>query len=207
MASSTAIGDVGESLVDLLKDRMTDLNLGDLDDKVALASPNDVGDGGAGKDLVLSLFLYRVEENAHAKNATPASSSVDDLETSTLTLDLYYLLTAYPTESVSGLSAESAGQHRVLGRAMQVFYDNPVLRGSDLRGSLVGEAEVSISQYPEPADGVVSIWNTFQDQPYQPSVAYLASPVEIDSTRETERQRVVERTVRTYERDPGGAGR
>ena len=209
MAGYTAIADVGLSLVELLRDRLgvLDLDLGTGEERIVLGSPRDVADGDP---VVLTVFLYRVEENPQMRNAdrrevqpTVGPPDPATLGEAPLALDLYYLLTAFSAETATGSeSLETASQHRVLGRALQVLRDNTVLRGADLQGSLGEEDVVRISVYPESAEDVLSIWSTFPERPYRPSVSFLVSPVEIESELAAPVSRTVERTLVTEHRRP-----
>lgn len=190
MTEYAAIADVGDTLVTVLRDRMGDLITKDTE--VALASPGDVS---RGDDVRLSIFLYRVEENGHLKDAERGGSDPDTVRVSPLVLDLRYLLTAHPTKGGGDPTANTREQHRVLGRAMQVLHDDPVLEGSELEGSLAGGRGFRMSLESTSTDEIVTLWNTFAETPYQPSVSYLATPVPIESTREREAQRVRERTI------------
>lgn len=196
MAADSAIADVGETLVKMLQDRMDDL----VDrNEIALASPTRVGDGDR---LRLTLYLYRLTENADLKNSDRIVMN-ERQENPPLALDLHYLLTAHPATGGDDNTARSGEQHTVLGRAMQVLYDNAAVRGSDLSGSLAGdgEEEVRISMNPMDSgsfDQVMSMWSTFQEQPYQPSISYLVSPVLIESTASSRVQRVVEKNEHYY---------
>jgi len=186
MAGATAIADVGETLVSLLRDRMDHL----VDAKeIALASPDSVE---SGNDLRLTLFLYDVAENSHLKNQKGGLLDDGRREPASLALDLHYLLTAHPAHGGADETAKTADQHRVLGRAMQVFADTPVLRGSTLEGSLEDAEKLQVSMDEEPMDAIVNMWNTFQDQQYRPSVTYVVTPVRIESTRDEQVDRVVE---------------
>lgn len=208
MASDSAIADVGQTLLAALRDRMSDL----VDrDEIALASPSTLGNGNEAR---LTLFLYRITENADLKNARrheiePSSpEGPPRFRPPPLALDLYYLLTAHPSTGGSDETERSSEQHLVLGRAMQVLHDNAILRGSDLRGSLTDDAEedepeeevrISVTPTDPPAmDNLVSLWGTFPDQPFQPSLSYLVSPVRIDSEREIPTGRVVDKEDRYY---------
>lgn len=195
MATDAAIADVGETLIETLRDRIDFLDR----DEIALASPSTVGDG---EQLRLTLYLYRVTENADLKNS-PRSVTGNQLEDPPLALDLHYLLTAHPATSGDDETARTIEQHSVLGRAMQVLQNEAVLRGSDLSGSLVDEGEdVRISMNPtasESFDQLMSMWSTFQEQPYQPSVSYLISPVFIEATKARPVRRVVEKTERYFD--------
>lgn len=194
MGDYGSIADVGETIVGLLQDRMDPL----IDsDEVALASPDDVGQGN---DWRLTLFLYRLSESGYLKDGPPRRREPDPTTSrpAPLVLDLYYLLTAHPSTSGSDGTAKTVEQHSVLGRAMQVLADNAVIRGSALQGSLAADEDLRVSIQPEPVDAVLNAWSTFPDEPYRPSVVYLVSPVAIESTREVATQRVVERDVREF---------
>lgn len=198
VGSYRAIGDVGRTLVDLLEERMSRISRGD----VALASPNAQGEGG--NDWRLTLYLYDVSESDELRNVErrqpdPGADAVPDPP---LVLDLQYLLTAHPGNGASGGTKDTAEQHEVLGQAMQVLRDNAILRGSDLTGSVAGADRLRISIRQESIEAVMNVWNTF-DQPYQPSVAYLVTPVTIESTRETAVRPVVEREAVEHDASTG----
>jgi hypothetical protein len=193
MAGYTAIEDVGDTVVGLLRDGMADL----VDsDEIELASPATVGKND---DVRLTVFLYRVTENAELKNQPRQQVDEATVREAPLELDLHYLMTAHPAKpgKGKGKTAKTVEQHRVLGRAMQVLYDNSVLRGSTLAGSLDDET-LYVSMDSQSTDTVVNLWSTFQDKPFRPSVTYLVSPVAIDSTEESATGRVVERTGGEY---------
>lgn len=193
MAEYTAIEDVGDTLVTLLRDRMGDLI--SRDREIALASPGDIG---TGDDVRLSLYLYQITENSHLKNTERQVVDPETEQERPLELELYYLVTAHPPQGGNDPTARTKEQHSVLGRAMQVFHDNPVVGGSQLAGSLAGEGELRLTQSATSADEILNLWNTFQETPYQPSVSYLATPVSIDSLRKRSTERVRERTLEEY---------
>lgn len=194
MEGYTAIEDVGRTLVALLRDRMgTDLI--DQDREIALSSPNDAGPGDGTR---LTIYLYRVTQNGHLMNAQRREVDADHYRRPPLALNLYYLLTAHPSDGGSDGMERTEEQHRVLGRAMQVIHDNSIIRGSDLKGSLADQPDLQVSISPQDMDEVMSIWSTFDETPFQPSVAYLVTPVLIESTEEEEVSRVVERRLEEY---------
>jgi hypothetical protein len=196
VATYTAITDVGDTIVELLRDNMGDV----VDDReqIVLGSPDGVSTGG---NVRLTVFLYDVSENTHARNdERPRIDETTEAEYP-LVLDLRYLLTAYPAkdnQSPGGGDgpSQTPDQHSVLGRAMQTLHDNSIVEGSRLEGSLDDELQLSIE--PVSGDEVMNIWSTFSGEPFRPSVSYLATPVVIDSTREREISRIVERTVGAY---------
>jgi hypothetical protein len=199
VATHTAIADVGETLVELLRTHMDDLLLNRED--VALVSPANAGSASGSR---LTLYLYRVAPNSHLRNAERQEQTPDRERPPPLALDLYYLLTAHQSTGGTNDTAETTEQHRVLGRAMQVIQDNALLRGSDLVGSLAGGPDLAVTMADQSLEETVSVWNTFGEEPYEPSVAYLVTPVLIDSAREETTQRVVERTEQYRIREEQG---
>lgn len=191
MAGYTAIEDAGRALVGLLEAGLQTISATGESVSVQLISPGDV----EGADVHLSLYLYRVTENDHLKNVEPRAAD-GIVGASPLTLDLYYLLTAHPANTEPE-TADTYDQHRILGQAMRVLHNNRVLRGAG------DEPDLHLSIYPQSTDELTGVWSTFADMPYQPSVAYLLTPVVIDSERETPTGRVEARRVDTYAPGPG----
>lgn len=177
------IKDVSQTLLDLLKTNLPDV-------AIDLLSPKHPGANR------LTLFLYKVLENPDFKNApNPTLTTTNDgklVETrAPLTLDLYYLLTAHSGE------ASLIQAHKALSRAMRVFYDNGVLQGSLLRADdpskgLTADATLRITLNPMSMEDMTRIWSVFPDKPYEISVAYLVTPVAIESTRVQESAPVVD---------------
>lgn len=189
MADYSAIADVGETLITLLRDNMSDLVPAN---SIVLLSPADVEDEG----IRLTLFLYNVMENPHLKNRGMEDLGPTQLRYPPLTLDLYYLLTTYASSLIPDRTERTLEEYSILGRAMRIFYDNAILSGSVLRGSLAGkDEELRILFNPMSIDDVNKIWTTFQEVPYRLSVSYLVTPVSIDSTRIMSTQRVVSKEM------------
>lgn len=177
------------TIVGLLRDRMVDLVD---EDRIALASPVDDDLKG---NVRLTVFLYDVGGAPGPTDGQQPAPSGGTRSEEPVRLELKYLLTAHPGggNGSATSSAKTAEEQRVLGRAIQVLGDNAIVEEPDLRGSLAAGGEtLRLSLLPESTDTVVNLWNTFQGEPYRPSVAYLATPVEIESRRETPIERVEE---------------
>jgi hypothetical protein len=184
MAGNTALKDVGETLISLLRDKMKDLP----EDSIELCSPGEIK-----KEIRISLFLYKIIDNIHLKNQEMQQTGSNSFRFPPLSLDLYYMLTSHPSQENTEKTLEA---HLLLGRAMQVFYDNTVLSGSALKGSLAtGNEELRIILDNISIDDITKIWSTFQGKPYKPSACYLVSPVMIDSTRNMNIQRVISKNT------------
>lgn len=179
MALDQTIKDVSRTLLDLLKANVTNT-------AIDLLSPKFPGSNR------LTLFLYKVLENPDLKNAgnttltTTADGKVVE-KRKPLTLDLYYLLTAH-----SG-SSNLLEAHTALSRAMRVFYDNGIVQGSLLRTDpppisgppvkgLTKDSVLRITLNPISMEDMTRIWSVFPDTPYELSVTYLVTPVEIESS-------------------------
>ena len=195
-STHTAIADVGVTLVDLLHEEIQQ-RIEFKKSEIALVSPAD-----AAGSVRLTLWLYHVTENGHLRDVDRPDRTENAEKQSPLVLDLHYLLTVHPTGggqgSQSGVStAATSEQHELLGLAMQVLHDNPILHVGMLPESLADD-ELQVSVEQQPMDELTNLWGTFGDQAFQPSVAYRVTPVVIDSTVERPVRRVEERTVEEY---------
>jgi hypothetical protein len=154
---------------------------------IGLASPADKG------DLYLSLFLYNIKESGDNRQTQMIARGTSAIQFPPMTVDLYYLLTAHSTAE---LQSRVVDEHRILGRAMQVLYDNSVLRGPALVGTLADQGEeVRVVMDTLTGEALTRMWN-FADAPYRLSIGYVVGPVYIDSTRIKTTKRVTERDFR-----------
>jgi hypothetical protein len=153
----------------------------------------------------LNLFLYLVTPNPGWRNVgLPARDSAGELVSAPpLALDLHYLLSAYGTKD---FHAEI-----LLGYAMQLFHEMPVLTRSAIRNAFSPSLSVNGAAGPQgkiPAElrnlfqsgladqieqikitpsylnteEMFKLWMAFQ-APYRPAASYCVSVVLIDSTR------------------------
>jgi hypothetical protein len=182
IAQYTVIADVGITIVQLLRDNMVNEPI-QQPEFIGLSHPNDKG------DLSLSLFLYSVKESAD-RQTQMLSRGQSTLQFPPLTVELFYLLTAH---SAAELQTRSLDEHRILGKALQVLYDNSIIRGQALHGSLADtNEELRIVMENLPLDTLISL---FPNSPYKLSVCFSVGPVYIDSTRIKATKRVIERDI------------
>lgn len=140
------------------------------------------GNGDSSRNR-LNLFLYHAEPNAAYRNMDPPRQ-VRPGETAPplLALNLYYILTAYG-EDDSELVA-----HVLLGAAMRLLHDHPVLSREELSDALqdselnVQFERVRITPQPTSLDETSKLWTGFQSE-YRLSSAYHVSVVLIESQR------------------------
>ena len=185
MSDYTAIADVGETLVELLRGNMQGLPA----DSIALVSPGEI----EGKDNIrLSLFLYHIEENIYLKNQEMEKIGSSVLKAPPLALDLYYMLTSYPSPGIQDRTERTEDEHSILGRAVQVLHDNLVLTGSVLKGSLsASDIVLHLMVTSLSLDDMTKIWSTFKEKSFRPSVCYQVTPVKIESSRKKKIHRVI----------------
>jgi len=150
--------------------------------KVTAHAPDVARQGTTGNQI--NLFLYRISTDAAWRNQDPPSIRPGEIGQPPLPLVLSYLITAY------GENDDEISAHRLLGIAMAVLNDTPVLPRSQIASAL--PAPGSDLQYQvervrlildtPPQDEISRMWTTFGTG-YRLSVSYDASVVLIDSTR------------------------
>lgn len=112
-----------------------------------------------------------------------------------ITLDLVYLIIPYkgkdPTED------DRVIELMMMGKIIQKFYDNAIITGSVLKGSLAGSTgELHLLLNPISLDDLNKIWTSFTDVPYRLMISYMVTPVSIESARSLEVKRVTEKEDR-----------
>lgn len=202
MGNALAIAAVTAVLKDLLNNGLIDHNItGAVGGNVTVSAlpPDRVFAPGAQEGNQLNLFLYQVAPNVGWRNVGLPSRDERGgrLTNPPLALDLHYLLTAYGAED---LHAEV-----LLGYAMQLLHETPVLTRQSIRtalqpspvnGSILPPALQALSA-SELADQVEQIkivatalnseemsklWTALQAR-YRPTAAYHVSVVMIESQR------------------------
>jgi len=202
MSSPLAIAAVTATLKDLLNDGLLNHDLSSIGSFSVTALPPDRVTTGQNEPNQLNLFLYQVTPNLGWRNADLPSRNTQGarLSNAPLAIDLHYLLTAYGSQD---LNAEV-----LLGYAMQLLHETPVLTREQLRIVLGAPSPVNGSILPSPfgtlsaadlADQVELIkitpvflstedlskmWTAMQAR-YRPTMAYMASVVLIQSTAGT----------------------
>ncbi len=178
MSSPTAIGQVSRSLRRLLRAEMS------LEPKVPITilAPDETSD----KQSRINLFLYQLQENPTLKNCDwqLKPGKADRLVPPPLSLSLFYLLTPYaPNDPDTGNSS----LHGILGDAMRVFHENPVVPRRRLTAGLRdAREEIRIMLRTLDLDELSRVWATFT-LPFRLSVLYEVSVVQIDMLSERER--------------------
>lgn len=188
MSEYTVIAEVGESLVTVLWEeiRLDPVvnSLIDGQERISLESPFDLRE----TDKVrLSVYLYRVCEDAYTKNQFPVPGNGARQRKAPLTLDLSYLVTP--------LVGSPREQQIILGKIMQILHDRAILDGADLVGSLASsEQGMRVVLNPVSLEETARVWQALE-MSYRLSVCYVVRVAMVDSTRERFTQPVVQRTA------------
>lgn len=165
MSDFAAIRAVSESLRIMTENQITLAGV-----TVSERSPREmVQDGVNG----ISIWLYRVTRNEFILNNPPTRPAPNQLSRKPFPVNLHYL--------ISFFMQDVRDEQILLGRIVQVFNDQPMLRGSDLAGSLAGEdSEFRIHFETLTLEELTRIWGALQE-PYRTSVSYLVEILQIES--------------------------
>lgn len=197
MSNYQALGGVSESLRALLLDRMelpADA-VGNFRVSIGPPRPDAQVNIDAAENPRVNLFLYRVEENASLKNQQiPGRGNSSAYGQPPLSIDLHYLVTGYGTREQQQGRFDETLAHYLIGSAMRVFHDFPVitedlvtvrapLGTSVLHDSLQGEFErIKITMESISLEDISKVW-TALTLPFRVSSGYVVSVVQIEGTR------------------------
>lgn len=199
---STAIRDVGQTLVELLRDNLVDGNGGLQEEQIVLLSPAEAKTGG----VRLTLFLYSIAPAAQLRNEMEIPGLGEGDEAVSQPLDLYFMLTVFAPAEGDDPTERSLESQLLLGQAMRVFFDHGTLTGSLLRGDLPRDEELRLTLQPMTVEDLTKIWGVFPDTVLNTSVSYLVTPVRLRSDRRRGGRRVVERRSESDHLVPAAAG-
>ncbi|MEV7867290.1 DUF4255 domain-containing protein [Streptomyces sp. NPDC088124] len=155
-----------------------------------IAELNDLAEAVQVPTPKLTVFLYEIAEDPTSRNRPPVRSLPPGPLTTRkppMALMLRYLVTPWGGDQIT--------QHRMLGRALQTFYDDAILDGVQLTGSLAASTDsLHLTLTPLTLDQKSWIWYAIQ-KPYRLSLNYEVRVVSLDSAVETPVQPVQSRVV------------
>lgn len=183
MSNTLAIGAVTSALQQMLNTVGTPLpgdppSDPDLADAYCSTLSLDIARDPHDKKNQLNLFLYQLKQSGTFRNMQLHDGERGQQP---LSLDLYYLLTAYGGDDDEILA------HRMLGRAMLMLHDQSTFTREHLRLALPGNdvwqqvERVRIKPLPFGPEEMSKLWTGF-GKPYRLSVCYEVSVVMIEST-------------------------
>lgn len=194
MADYTALVEAGSALVELLREELTPEPIGNRE-LIALCSPHE------SENNQLTLYLYQVEEDTQGVPMGYYEVSRDVQRVRPSRYTLRFLVTAH---SKAPVQLRQADQYRMVGAAMQVLKDHPVIDGKYLSGSLAEQnATINVVLEKTSMDQLLKIWNN-NSNAYKLSFVVALSNVEIDSRRERRFSRVTDVAIETEQKPQGG---
>ena len=187
MADYTALVEAGTALVELLRDTLTPEPISNRE-LIALCSPHE------NENNQLTVWLYQVEEDTQGVEQGYYQVSRDVQRIRPARYNLRFLVTAH---SKAPVQLREADQYRMVGAALQVLKDHPVIDAQYLSGSLKErEARITLTLEKTSMDQLLKIWNN-NSKGYKMSFVVLLGNVEIDSRRERRVSRVTGVTIET----------
>ncbi|NEQ84523.1 MAG: DUF4255 domain-containing protein [Moorea sp. SIO2I5] len=195
MTSSQAIAGVTIMLEFLIKEgAIQELDSGTLE--IFTTKPPDKARENSQEKNQINIFLYQTNPNSAWRNLDmPNKVKPGETGKPPLALDLYYLITAY------GKDNEDTESQTLLGVAMRVLHDHPLIRTKDIEraiekkpglldeskkklledSNLANQIErISVTPNNLSLEEISKLWGTFQTQ-YRISAAYKISVVLIES--------------------------
>lgn len=191
MATWQLIENTTTTLVQLLQ-RHVDRELPNMNVTVQAASTGTFTELGATKKPIITVFLYRIIENAELRNA-PRKRLADGTERrQPMVLELCYLITPWGSRPNTQLATDelaSLEEHRMMGVALQAFYDHAEIGSSELYEdpdvtkprvwSKVDSVQLVLESLS--IDEMYRIWDA-SELGYRLSAAYRARVLALDSS-------------------------
>lgn len=190
MNKYTIIADISNHICSLLKNNMTPepiLN----EEFIGMCTPSDKG------DLNLGVYLYDIKESEEIRSATMINRGVSSQKFPPTYLTLYYMITAY---SNTEIKFKYLDDQKILGRVIQIISDNSIIDVASLVNStnlLMPESRIQLLNLSN--EDKTKIWNA-PNTPYRLSICISVSPIELESTRVRNIQRVTEAITNIQEK-------
>jgi hypothetical protein len=157
----------------------------DLADVTVTMQPLDRARTNGNTANQVNVFLYHIVPNPTWRNMdVPGRARSGESGFPPLGLNLYYLLTAFGRDN----DTQRPFSHHLMGRAMSILNDHPLLGAEEIKTALVNNdlwtqiERVRCTLQPYSVDEIGKLWTGFQTQ-FRLSVAYEAAVVLIESTR------------------------
>lgn len=165
MSSYTTIADVGNTIVEVLKDSLVP-SVVQNGSFIGLCSPDDIG------NYIVGVYLYNIEQNQNMRMNSYISSGADIQVRPPIFLNLYYMITAYSKSDVKFKSYEN---HIILGKVIQTLNDCACME--DRNGNTLNVDMINLSDHEK--RNLISSFD--KSNHANLSIFYRVAPVEIPS--------------------------
>lgn len=185
-----ATSDVISAVSATLEARLT-TGLGTLGPPAPTAQLHDLVTPVTSDPPTVTLFLYDIVEDPTVSNRPKSTRVAADgslkIRKQPLGLCLYYMVTAW--------GGDRHTEQRLLGRVMQVLYDDAILDGVELLGVLAGTpAQLNVNLAALRLEDRARVWSAI-GQTYRLSVNYEVRVADIDAEDETTASPVIQRNL------------
>ncbi len=176
MGDYNAIYEAGQSLVELFKREITPLPIS-TPERVGLCIPHEPG------DFQLTVWIYNIEE--HNDTGINSGFIIDPINPqleryASMQLRCHALISAH---SKAPIQTRLADEYKIIGRALQVIWDTPIIPVNRLEGSLAnGGIPLQVQYLKLSNDDLSKIWNS-ANKTIKPSFAIQINSLVIDSNR------------------------
>lgn len=193
MPDSDVISAVSETLQTVLRTAVSTL-----DNPPPTAELSDLQGNISLNPARLAIFLFEIVEDPSARNRPRVRGAAGSDITTTkppMALMLRYLVTAWGGDRLT--------EQRLLGRAMQVLYDDALISAPELQGTSLKDTHevLKVTLLPLTLEERTRVWYSVQ-RPYRLSLYYEIRVVNLDSETVTARRAVDSRHL-----DYSGAAR
>ena len=193
MADYTALVEAGNGLVEMLRDNLTPEPIANRE-VIALCSPHEP------ENNQLTVCLYQVEEDTQGVQSGFYQVDRNTQRKRPSRYNLRFLITAH---SKAPAQLKEADQYRMIGAALQVLKDHPMIDDQYLSGSLAEQgARLNVVLEKTSQDQLLKIWNNTSNQ-YKLSFVVLLSGIEIESRIERKISRVTDVEIHTNQKPRG----
>ncbi|MGI6119642.1 MAG: DUF4255 domain-containing protein [Desulfosporosinus sp.] len=176
MGDYNAIYEAGQSLVELFRQEMTPLPIS-TPEGIGLCIPHEPG------DFQLTVWIYNIEEhNDTGVNSGFITDPINPLQEryASMQLRCHALISAH---SKAPIQTRLTDEYKIIGRALQVIWDNPIIPVNKLTGSLAnGGTPLQLQYLKLSSDDLSKIWNS-ANKTIKPSFAIHIASLIIDSNR------------------------
>lgn len=191
MSSYMVIAGVSEALRRVLWEQLrADPEVGQLfpsQQDIVFKNPTETARSTANR---LSLWLYQITENEFVKNAPMIKAKNSDRKKyPPMAINLNFLVTPF-ANLANGDNTARDEDHMVLGKVMQVLYDNSIIFLRDPNTDIAEELRIIFKHVS--LEELTRIWEALRE-PYRLSVCYEIRVTRIDSTRINPAAPIVER--------------
>lgn len=176
MGDYNAIYEAGQSLVELLRQEMTPLPISN-PESIGLCLPHEPG------DFQLTVWIYNIEE--HNDTGINSGFILDPVNPqleryAAMQVRCHALISAH---SKAPIQTRLTDEYRIIGRALQIIWDNPIIPPAKLTGSLAtGGTPLQLQYLKLNNDDISKIWNS-ATKAVKPSFGIHISSLIIDSNR------------------------